>query len=112
MSDQQPELDFSRHTLVEDVLAARLLELMSALGDGEWHNARGLSELGFVDRELRVLVEHSAGQIFSYPGSPGYKLLASTTHEEFQRATALLNQGKKMIHRFVEYKRAWNRRAA
>jgi len=52
--------------------------------DGQWHRSRELAVHGFNERELRSMVEDSDGQIFSFPGSPGYKLFDFVTEEEFR----------------------------
>ncbi len=92
-------------------LAARTADLMAALRGNGWQTARQLEALGFGDRELREIVQNDdSGQIFSFPGSPGYKLFADVTEAEFDRCIALKNQGEKMIGRFMVYQRNHHRR--
>ena len=87
----------------------RLEELIAILeGSGRWMKRSELQQLGFTDRELRELAEIDATEeIFSYPGSPGYKAHKFVTEEEFKGCSSLRSQGKKMIHRFIRY---WRRR--
>ena len=77
--------------------------LISILRDARWHTAKELKTYGFDERQLRELVENSEGQIFSFPGSPGYKSFDYVTEDEFQQAKALLNQGRAMIRRWLRY---------
>jgi len=84
----------------------RLTDLVNVLRGKGWQTRRQLEALGFDERELREIVEHdSTGEIFSYPGSPGYKLYDEVTMEEFDRCVALKNQGDKMRHRWITYQR-------
>jgi hypothetical protein len=88
----------------------RLNDLLRALSDGRWHTAKELKVHGFTDRELRMVVEEDqAGDIFSFPGSPGYKLWKFVTEEEFLQSKALLNQGRAMIRRWLRYQRRHHR---
>jgi hypothetical protein len=88
----------------------RLEYLLSILSDGRWHTAKELRAHGFRERELRDLVEHSEGQILSFPGSPGYKAFDHATIDEIDQSKALLNQGRAMIRRFLRYKKRFHRR--
>jgi hypothetical protein len=89
--------------------SARLDELISLLeAHRSWITKSELERRGFTDRELRDLAEHDlTGEIFSYPGSPGYKAYRYVTEEEFKHCHSLRSQGIKMIKRFLRY---WNRR--
>lgn len=90
-------------------LEPELKRLLSILRDGRWHTAKELKVHSFTDRALRELVEHSAGQILSFPGSPGYKLFELATIDEVDQSKALLNQGRAMIRRFLRYKKRFHR---
>lgn len=81
----------------------RLSLLVGVLRDGLWHTARELKVHGFSDRELRLLVEDSDGQIFSFPGSPGYKLFDFVTEEEFGQCSSLKHQAERMLARYSRY---------
>jgi hypothetical protein len=97
LTDQRPAI----------ALRSRLEELLEVLkADGGWMSRRVLEGRGFGERELRMLCElDSAGSILSYPGAPGYKFFDLATVQELERSRALLNQGKKMIARWVRYER-------
>jgi hypothetical protein len=85
----------------------RLAELIAALTDQGWLKSRQLEALGFTERELREIAETAnPAVIFSYPGSPGYKLLADVTLEEFARCYALKHQADAMNARLSRYLRA------
>lgn len=90
----------------------RLRTLLDVLRvGGGWNTRRELEVLGFGERELRELVEADReGRVFSYPGSPGYKLFDLVTDEEFDRCGSLKSQGEKMVNRFMIYQRRWHRR--
>jgi hypothetical protein len=83
--------------------------LLSILRDGRWHTARELKVYGFSDRELRELVENADGQVFSFPGSPGYKLFDSVTEEEFGQCASLKHQAEAMLRRYSRYQRRHHR---
>lgn len=86
-----------------------LARLISILRDGQWHRSRELAVYGFNERELRMLVEDSDGQIFSFPGSPGYKLFDFVTEEEFQQCASLKHQAERMLSRYARYQRRHHR---
>jgi hypothetical protein len=99
----QLDLDFSK----AEVLDARLAELIHVLRGNGWVKASRLRELGFTDRQLRLLVEHDeAGDVLSFPGSPGYKLFDEATIPEILRCKALKNQVRGMLRRYLRY---WRR---
>ena len=85
------------------IVLDRIDELASALNDGRWHTARELAAHGFSDRELRNLVEDSDGRVFSFPGSPGYKLFDFVTEEEFAQCASLKHQAERMLARYSRY---------
>jgi hypothetical protein len=98
---QSPELPlFARKPASGD---HQLRYLLHVLSDGLWHTARELKVHGFTDRELRELVESSDGQIFSFPGSPGYKLFDFITEEEFGQCASLKHQAERMLARYSRY---------
>lgn len=106
----QPELDFDvKKQAKTAMLESRTSDLMAALSGRGWMTARDLHAVGFTDRELRDIAEHDKdGLIFSYPGSPGYKIFDEVTVEEFTRCIALKNQGDKMVNRWVIYQRRFH----
>jgi hypothetical protein len=81
----------------------QLAYLLSILRDARWHTAKELRTYGFNDRELRELVESSDGQVFSFPGSPGYKLFDFVTEEEFVQCSSLKHQAERMLARYSRY---------
>jgi hypothetical protein len=80
-----------------------LAYLLSILRDAQWHTAKELKTYGFDDRELRQLVELSDGRVFSFPGSPGYKLFDFVTEEEFGQCASLKHQAERMLARYSRY---------
>ncbi len=98
----QLALDFERR----QELDARLSLLIETLRGSGWMTAAQLRSRGFADRELRDLVEHDeAGQVLSFPGSPGYKLFDESPIPEIERSVALKNQARRMLRRFIRYQR-------
>lgn len=91
------------HTLSPDRALDRLSRLIDVLLDRRWHTARELKVHGFDDRELRQLVEDSDGRVFSFPGSPGYKLFDFVTEEEFGQCSSLKHQAERMLARYSRY---------
>jgi hypothetical protein len=112
--NEEPELDlFSAHPAV--ILdAGRLGELLAVLREAKgWMTRRKLEVLGFDERELRELGElDTESEIFSYPGSPGYKLFEYVEEREFDRAISLKTQSRKMLRKWLRFQRRWHRRAA
>lgn len=109
----QPELDFTAPAPDPRAVAAaeRLPDLVAALRGRGWLTRTQLEQLGFDDRQLREIVEHDqAGEILSFPGSPGYRLFTEATLEEIARADALKTQGDKMRRRWLRYQRRLHRR--
>lgn len=107
---EQPELDFAPRAQADPTAHERHAELLALLtSTGTWHTARQLAQAGFTDRELREIVETDLrGEIFSFPGSPGYKAFAHVTHEEFCRCEALRSQARRMLRRHITYTRRWH----
>lgn len=105
---EQLQFDLLRRAR-QPFISARMEELVTLLeARGGWMTKAQLAQHGFAERELRELAETDAtGEVFSYPGSPGYKAYRFVTEEEFTRCHSLRSQGVKMIKRFVRY---WNRR--
>lgn len=96
----QLDLDFAKR----EELDARLSLLIETLRRNGWMTAAQLRGRGFTDRELRDLVEHDeAGEVLSFPGSPGYKLFDEATLPEIERAIALKNQARRMLRRHIRY---------
>jgi len=106
----QLEIDFNvKEQAKRAMLESRTTDLLTALAGRGWVTARELHAAGFTDRELRDIAEHDKdGQIFSYPGSPGYKIFDEVTMQEFTRCIALKNQGDKMVNRWVIYQRRFH----
>jgi hypothetical protein len=90
----------------------RMRDLVAILDkNGGWMTRRQLEGEGFTERELRELAENDNAippLLFSYPGSPGYKLFRKVTHEEFARCISLRNQGRVMTRRWIRYQRGWH----
>lgn len=87
-------------------LAERLGELISLLRGRGWMTRKRLEAEGFRERELRNLVQHdAAGDVLSYPGSPGYKLFGEATMEEIEHAATLRSQAREMLRRYFKYQR-------
>lgn len=96
------------------LLLGRMRDLVKVLTDrGGWMTRRQLQDQhGFTERELRELAENDntiPPTLFSYPGSPGYKLFRLVTHEEFKHCISLRNQGRVMTRRWIRYQRGWHK---
>ena len=89
-----------------------LVKVLVANGGARgWMTRRQLQEHGFTERELRELAENDntiPPTLFSYPGSPGYKLFRLVTHEEFKHCISLRRQGDLMRRRWIRYQRGWH----
>jgi hypothetical protein len=109
LTSQHDELPLFRRPLVDrqkmnDLGQKKpLAYLIAVLHDAQWHTAKELKTYGFDDRALRDLVENSDGRVFSFPGSPGYKLFDFVTEEEFQQCASLKHQAERMLARYSRY---------
>ncbi len=113
MNSGQLALDFAPAAATRaESLQARLKALLAVLRErGDWTTRRELEALGFEERELRELGEiDEDGRIFSYPGSPGYKLFDLVVEAEFDRCISLKSQGEKMVGKYVRFQARWHRR--
>lgn len=111
VSGNQLEFCLPRAIDPADLAAAKraLVEVLQGRG---WMTSKQLAELGFNDRVLRLIAESDeAGEILSFPGSPGYRLFDEATLAEIDKVEALRSQAKGMLRRFVRYQRRRHRRA-
>jgi len=109
--DRQTDLPLFRPVKIGNILSVD--RLVSILSDGRWHTAKELKVHGFRDRELRLLKRESKktdNPIFSYPGSPGYKLFDFVTEEEFPQCVSLKNQAEEMLDDYRHYQCLHHRR--
>jgi hypothetical protein len=95
-----------------EVTEHEVAALVSALRElGGWHNARELVALGYEERKLRAIAEHSDGQIIS--GQRGYALMSNCTPAEIDRSASWLeSQGKKMLTRAAKIRVRFHRYGA
>lgn len=107
--EAQLDLCFAKPA-ADDPQIAVLVEYLSGKG---WMTAKAISAgLGWDDRVVRALASAS-DEIISYPGSPGYKLLADTTREEYERyRLARRSQARDMIAKVIRTDRVFFRRQA
>jgi hypothetical protein len=81
------------------------------LGKGWKERAEISAATGWDERRVRQLAAAS-DQVISYPGSPGYKLLADCTREEYERyRMARRSQARDMIAKVIRTDRIFYRRA-
>ncbi len=67
---------------------------------------------GWDERHVRKLAAAS-DHVISYPGSPGYELMADCTHEEYERyRLARRSQARDMIAKVIRTDRIYYRRPA
>jgi len=77
-------------------------ELLDYLKDKDWMTAEQIGiALGWADRKVRRAAS-DCDKIISYPGSPGYKLVARCTVEEYHHyRNAMRSQARDMIGRVM-----------
>lgn len=92
----------------ERITSADVATLDAALTGLDWMTAAALSDaLAWSDRKVRAVAASDA-RFISYPGSPGYKLLANCTREEYEHfRAATKRQAREMIARVVRADRVW-----
>ena len=108
----QVEFDFTPRP-PEPVTPTDIDRLCDFLRDyGGWITARQIAAvLGFKDRKVRQLAEHSAGRIVSGPGCPGYRHFDHCTVDELAHvAKQLRSQGRAMIARSIRLQRLAHQR--
>lgn len=103
----EPVQDSSLFTITEQDSILNKAFLLS-LEDGQWHRGRQLcAQLDTDERTIRALADASGGAVIS--SSAGYKLLRAATNDEIDHAEArLISQGRKMIERAAQYRKARN----
>lgn len=81
-------------------------------GKGWMERAQISAATGWDERRVRKLAAAS-DLVISYPGSPGYKLLADCTRDEYERyRLARRSQARDMIGKVVRTDRIFYRRPA
>lgn len=107
--DEQLGLTFERPR-IEDPAIADFVEFLRGRG---WMTARTITEeTRWNDRTVRHLASES-DEVISYPGSPGYKLLADCTREEYERyRNARRSQARDMLSKVIRTDRIFFRRPA
>jgi hypothetical protein len=106
----QEEMDLSGKAPEFD--PSEVAALCSWLRGRGWKKAREIeAELGIDERKVRVLAEHSDGEILSGPGCPGYRLFDGETSlgDAERAARRLRSQGEKMISRSLTIARRMHR---
>lgn len=88
------------------------IEWLAGLLKGRgWLTAAKIVTMGGVkdERKIRAIARAAAPGIFSYPGSPGYKLFKDCTMEEVNHGVrAMESQVRDMTVRCALYKRAYH----
>jgi hypothetical protein len=109
VSTEQFQLCFDRPRNPDPGIA----ELVEFLSGKDWMTARQISEATkWNDRTVRELASAS-DEVISYPGSPGYKLLADCTREEYERyRNARRSQARDMLGKVLRTDRIYFRRSA
>ncbi|QYM80248.1 hypothetical protein K0B96_06440 [Horticoccus luteus] len=107
-SAEQLDLTF-RPAQPEAIDASALVEFLRGKG---WMTAREICEATrWNDRLVREMASAS-DVVISYPGSPGYKLLADCTAEEYHRyRVARRSQARDMLAKVIRTDRIYFRRA-
>lgn len=122
MISGQPELNFTEPTEKgPQITSGEIGLLLNILTGAGWLKAAQIrthekftAEYGILTpddaaRHIRAIANASAGQILSYPGSPGYKLTREATIKEIQTATAKLrHQATEMERRALTIDRVYH----
>jgi hypothetical protein len=100
MITEQSELNFTTPERPDAHDIASLADFLFERGQC-WTTAREISAaLKFSDRKIRSLASHSAGEILSGPGCPGYRHVSHSTPEDVAEIVARLrHQAKAMDDR-------------
>ena len=71
-----------------------------------WVNAKTISaRLGFNERKIRSLAEHSNGVVISGPGCPGYRHISHCTGAQVREVSdRMKSQAKAMLRRSIRLK--------
>jgi hypothetical protein len=105
------QLDLEFRAEAPEVTPSEVAELIARLRGQGWQTSRELgAEKESEKRQLRAIAEASEGQIIS--GQKGYKLTLEATPDEVAGTQWLKNQGRKMVHRWIEIQRVYHAAAA
>jgi len=93
-----------------DPAVADLVEFLRGKG---WMTRRQISAAtGWNDRKVRELAS-AADEVISYPGSPGYRLIADCTADDYHAyRNARLSQARDMARKVIRTDRIFFRRPA
>lgn len=103
-------LDFAARAAAPSQDPAELADWLRGRG---WLTAEQIHlALGWSDRRVRKAASQS-DEVISWPGSPGYKLLADCTREEYDRfRNATRHQAREMLGRVIRADRRFFGRAS
>lgn len=108
MSAIQCDFDFSTKRMPapapSDVDA--LVDYLRWASVKEWVPAKTIStKLGFNERKIRSLAEHSNGVVISGPGCPGYRHIDNCTGAQVREVSdRMKSQAKAMLRRSIRLK--------
>ena len=108
----QAELNFAGPVAAPAASAEEVEWLVTLLKGKGWMTAAKLEALAGGtkdDRKIRAIARAAAPSIFSYPGSPGYKLWSECSMEELNHGlSAMESQIRDMTIRRACYERAYH----
>ena len=103
MTATQCDFDFTRPPVNSEV--DTLIEFLRRRGE-RWTTAKEVGRnLGFNERKVRQLAEHSDGIVISGPGCPGYRHINFCNADELREVSERLkSQAKAMLRRSIRLK--------
>ena len=108
MTSIQCDFDFTTKRMPVAAAAEvdQLIDFLLWASASEWVPAKTISaRLGFNERKIRSLAEHSNGVVISGPGCPGYRHISHCTGAQVREVSdRMKSQAKAMLRRSIRLK--------
>lgn len=108
MTATQCDFDFEKKTMPAPRASEvdQLIDFLLWASRNEWVNAKTIAaRLGFNERKIRSLAEHSNGVVISGPGCPGYRHVSNCTGAQIREVSdRMKSQAKAMLRRSIRLK--------
>jgi hypothetical protein len=108
MNATQCDFDFEAKRMPAPAIreVETLVEYLLWASASEWVPAKTISaRLGFNERKIRSLAEHSNGVVISGPGCPGYRHISHCTGAQVREVSdRMKSQAKAMLRRSIRLK--------
>jgi hypothetical protein len=108
MNATQCDFDFTAKRMPVPAAAEvdQLIDFLLWASAKDWVNAKQIAaSLGYNERKIRSLAQHSEGIIISGPGCPGYRHISHCTGAQVREVSdRMKSQAKAMLRRSIRLK--------